>query len=94
MTPSPHRPTVPPTTDAHSALHERYKASTVPLQPAEGEAPPSKGFPFALLARWLVSALLVIHGSLRLLDLVGSWRWLADRTVIDPVSSPLLPPGG
>ena len=45
-------------------------------------------FPFSLVFRWLVSAVLVLLGLWRTFMLVRLWSYWTDRTIIDATYSP------
>ena len=51
------------------------------LQPPVGRQ--HIGFPFSLVARWIISALVIAYGVMRLVGLINGWSWLADRAIID-----------
>ena len=55
-------------------------------------APPVErlGFPFQLVARYVIGALLSVFGILSLFWLIGRWAWLADQAIIDASMSPWL----
>jgi hypothetical protein len=66
-----------------------YQPTSVPLDRAHA-ARESTGFPFLLVIRWVVGALVFGYGVLSIVNVINSWAWLADRAIIDVASSPYL----
>lgn len=68
----------------------QYRDTTVALQHTTPESKSLCGFPFLLIARWLVATVLIASGVFRMIDLAQGWSWLADRTIIDAGYSPFI----
>jgi hypothetical protein len=69
-----------------------YRATRVALDHAQPTSAPRQraGFPFALLARWVLSLAIVAYGTSRLIALAEAWDYLADRAIIDLASNPYI----
>lgn len=71
-------------------VHHRYAAPAAEVADvgtAAGPGPQAR-LPVALVARWLLAALLLVLGLRRLAALAANWRVYIDRMIIDPTYSP------
>lgn len=66
-----------------------YQPTSVPLDHTATPLAPA-GFPFLLVARWIVGVLVFANGVLGTINVINSWDWLADRAIIDTASNPYL----
>lgn len=71
-----------------TAIMNPYEAPKAKMAPAIELAAPSVKFPYPLLVRWILAAILVAVGFSSLINLALAWNYVANSSVFDPAFRP------